>query len=545
MNPQKNNKNRKSIDGFIPLNSPKTNSEKRSSSDGSIGDVFSDKPRSKQGVDDFQNRQEGVSTPSSASNVLAPTPSRPVYNQPPSNSKSIYSKKNGERTDSWEKARKRKKKKRIIITVIVVIVAMFGFLVAKGYIDLLKVFGGGGGAAALNENVDPSLLNVEGDGRVNMLLLGRGGVGHEGPNLTDSIVVVSIDPVEKSAGIVSIPRDTYVTVPDYGSMKINSVFNSGKERALIELSSTDKDSNIKAEDEGLKLTEQTVEDVLGIPIHFNAIVDFDGFIEAIDTVGGIDVNVPKAVQEQMRINGQNYFLDVKAGPKHFDGFEALAYSRSRFTSARGDFDRSERQRLMIVGLKEKVLSVGTFSNPAKISQLLSEFGKNIRTNFSLDDVSRIYTLVKDIDGSKVQSIGLADPPNAFLETANIGGLSVVLPVAGQDNFQDVHHYIRNTLRDSFLKQENASVVILNGTDNPELAAEKAKELRSYGYKVTRIGDAPTNNYNKTTLIDTGFRDNKYTKHYLQKRLGTLATNAFPDNAIRVGTNDFVIILGND
>ncbi len=295
----------------------------------------------------------------------------------------------------------------------------------------------------------------------------------------------------------------------------------------------------------MKLTEQTVEDVLGIPVHYNAMIDFRGFIEAIDTVGGIDVNVPKAVREHMRINNQNYFLNVKPGPKHFGGFEALAYSRSRYTSARGDFDRSERQRLMILGLKDKVLSAGTFSNPAKISQLLDQFGNNVQTSFNFDDLNKIYSIIKDIDSSKVQSIGLADPPHYFLTTANLGGLSVVLPSLGQGNYNDIHYYIRNTLRDSFMKQEDAGVVILNGTGQPSLALQKAEELRSYGYKVTRIDNAPTLDYKKTILVDMGFRDNKYTKHYLEKRLGTYALDSLPDSSIRVGTNDFVIILGDD
>ena len=441
--------------------------------------------------------------------------------------------------------RKKAKEKKIIIAAIVIILSLVGFLVVKGYLNFFKALGGGGGAAALNQNVDPSQLNVEGDGRINILLLGRGGEGHDGPDLTDTIILVSIDPIEKSAGIVSIPRDLYVTVPDYGSMKINTVFYSGKSNYLANAGNTNADTVKKAEKQGVQLVEKTVENVLGIPVHYNATIDFKGFIEAIDTVGGIDVNVPKAVREHMRINGQNYYLNVKAGPKHFEGFEALAYSRSRYTSARGDFDRSERQRLMILGLKDKILSAGTFSNPAKISQLLDQFGKNVQTSFSFDDLNKLYSIVKDIDSNKVQSIGLADPPHYYLTTANLGGLSVVLPALGQDNYKDIHYYIRNTLRDSFMKQEDAGVVILNGTSRPSLALEKAEELRSYGYKVTRIDNTPSSDYKNTILVDMGFRDNKYTKHYLQKRLNITAINSLPDSNLRVGTNDFVIILGDD
>jgi hypothetical protein len=96
-----------------------------------------------------------------------------------------------------------------------------------------------------------------------------------------------------------------------------------------------------------------------------------------------------------------------------------------------------------------------------------------------------------------------------------------------------------------MKQEDASVVILNGTNQPSLALQKAEELRSYGYKVTRVDNATSSDYKQTVLVDMGFRDNKYTKHYLQKRLGTSALDYLQDGSIRVGTNDFVIILGDD
>ncbi|HEX5798019.1 MAG TPA: LCP family protein [Candidatus Saccharimonadales bacterium] len=532
-----NNKKRKSIDGFIPaggsgLGKPSSSSRQH----GSSPSPQNMRPRRR--LDDF-SPQTGDLNPS------------PIKNHEIGVSKkldsesAVFSDKKPQKLDRWEKEKKKKKRKRIILVTIVLLLSLVGFLVVKGYINFFKALGGGGGAAALNENVDPSQLNVEGDGRINILLLGRGGAGHDGPDLTDTIILVSIDPIEKSAGIVSIPRDLYVTVPDYGSMKINSVFYSGKANYLANSSDSNSGTIKKAEKEGLNLAEQTVEDVLGIPVHYNAMINFKGFIEAIDTVGGIDINVPKSVSEHMRINNQNYFLNVKAGPKHFGGFEALAYSRSRYTSARGDFDRSERQRLVIIGLKDKILSAGTFSNPARLSQLFDQFGNNVQTSFNFEDLNKIYSIVKEIDSNKVQSIGLVDPPNNFLTTSNLGGLSVVLPTLGQDNYKDIHHYIRNTLRDSFLKQEDAGVVILNGTSQPSLALQKAEELRSYGYKVTRVDNAPSLDYEKTVLVDMNFRNNQYTKHYLQKRLNNLALDSLPDGNIRVGTNDFVIILGND
>lgn len=434
---------------------------------------------------------------------------------------------------------------KVAAIVIVIFALVFGFLVAKGIINLNRVLQGGGSAAALDENVDPSRLNGEGDGRVNILLMGRGGEGHEGADLTDTIILVSIDPVAKQAALVSIPRDLYVTIPRQGSMKINAAFSTGKMSVLNKASRVTPEVKKQAEEAGFKLLEETVEQSLGVPVHYYAMIDFEGFKQAIDTVGGVSFNAPNAVREDMRIDGKNYKLDVKPGQQNFDGFKALAYARSRHTSARGDFDRSERQRLIIVALKDKVLSLGTFSNPAKMSQLLDNFGSHVQTNFSIQDLSRLYTIAKDINSADVFSIGLADPPNNYVTTSNINGLSVVVPSAGVGNYSAIQSYIRNTLKDSFLRSENANITVLNGTDSTGLATKKADELKSFGYNVGTVDNAPTKNYTKTIVVNLRGDSKKYTQNYLEKRFGISAVSSIPDPAIQAGNADFVIILGTD
>lgn len=247
----------------------------------------------------------------------------------------------------------------------------------------------------------------------------------------------------------------------------------------------------------------------------------------------------------MSIDGRPYTLNVKTGVQHMDGFRALAYSRSRMTSTRGDFDRSERQRSVIIALKEKVLTAGTYSNPIKISQLLDAFGDHVKTNLTIDEMMRLYTIGKDVTADKISSVGLADPPNNYVTTGNIGGLSVVIPRAGVGNYSEIQSYIRNTLKDAFMRDENASVTVLNGTTTPGLATKQAEELKAYGYNIATIGDAPTKNYSQTTLIDLRDGTKKYTKHYLEKRLGVIATTKLPDSTIIPGTADFIIILGSN
>lgn len=459
--------------------------------------------------------------------------------------KAKFKKEKPQYNQSRKKTNKKKKILKILGILLIITVLVLGFLTYKGYITIKKILPGGGLAPALSENVDVSQLKGEGDGRVNILLLGRGGEGHEGADLTDTLILASIDPIAKEASLLSIPRDLYVPVKNVGSMKVNSVFFTGKENYFSKQQSSNNQSTKLAEQAGFEMLETTLESALGVPIHYHLMVDFDGFEQAVNNVGGITINAPDAVSEQMRIKGQNYFLNVQPGWQDMDGFEALAYSRSRFTSPRGDFDRSERQRIIITALKDKILSAGTFGNPQKISNLLNTFGNHLQTNFSVGDLQRLYEISKQIPSDKIASIGLADPPNNFVRTDNVGGLSVVVPSAGVGNFKAIQSFIRNALKDSFLKNENASVMVLNGTNKSGLATEKGEELKSFGYTVTKVDNAPTRTYEKTIVVDLRNGAKKYTKNYLERRFSTTAVSSVPDPAIIPETADFVIILGND
>jgi len=428
---------------------------------------------------------------------------------------------------------------------LVAVIILSGFTFGKAYLKFGQIFKGGGSAAALGKNVDPARLNGEGDGRVNILMLGKGGDGHTAPDLTDTILVASINPIQKEAAILSIPRDLYVKTADQGSMKINAVYANAKQQALSELDSDDKDRNQKAEDAGIKALEQTVEGTMGIPIHYYSMVDFDGFKQAIDTVGGVDVNAPKEVYETMRLDGRNYVLNVQPGQQHFDGFRALAYARSRYTSPRGDFDRSERQRAILVALKEKILTLGTLTNPVRINQLVGDFGDHVSTNLSVDELMRLYEIGKDINSSNIASVGLADPPNNYVVTDNIGGQSVVVPRAGLNNYKEIQNFVRNKLKDGYLVDENASILILNGTYTVGLAGRTAEELKSYGYNLAPVGDASTKGYQDTVIVDLRGGSKKYTRRYLEQRFKTNVVSSLPDSSINPGTADFVIILGQN
>lgn len=439
---------------------------------------------------------------------------------------------------------RKQKIKRGILIFLSIILLVTGFLFVKGYLNLRNIFRGGGNAAVLEEGVDPNKLRGEGDGRVNILMLGRGGGNHDAPDLTDTILIASIDPINKKAGMLSIPRDMWVTTDALGGTKINAVYA----QTLYSAQANGK-SDQQAESEAMAAIEKVVSDTMGIPIHYHAMIDFAGFEKAINTVGGVDIYVDKngVVYEQMwdAIRGQQYVLNVQEGWQKFDGRRALFYARSRYTSERGDFDRAERQRKILLALKDKILSAGTFSNPARLSALMSDFGGHVRTNMSIDEILQIYNIAKDLNNEGIKSISLVDEPNVLLVGDYVYGQSVQIPKAGVDNFSAIQSFVRNTLKDGFIEKENPEIIILNGTNVPGLAQKRANELKSYGYRVTKVGDAPTKTYKQTVFVDLRANDKKYTRHYLQKRLGVQAVESLPDSTIDPGLADFVIIVGQN
>lgn len=433
---------------------------------------------------------------------------------------------------------------RSATAIIVIILLAGGYLFSKGYLQLHKVFTGGSTAAALNSNVDPSQLKGEGSGRVNILLLGIGGPNHDGPDLTDSIMVVSIDVVNHKMALLSIPRDLWVKEPNdfietYG--KINAAYESGKYSYLGQLNGSN--DNINAIKAGFQAADQTFSSVLGIPINYNVLVNFQAFQQAVDAVGGVTVDVPTELYDPT-MAWQNNWNPILAQPgvQHMDGYQALLYARSRETTS--DFARAARQRAILMALKAKVLTAGTLSNPLKISGLLSALGNNVRTDISLSDMDRLYNIIQGIPASSIDSVDLDKAPNDFVTTGDINGQSIVEPKAGLFDYSAIQSFVRNTMRDGYLAKENALIQVLNGTGDPGLATNETNVLKSYGYNVAAPGDAPTSNYQRTVIVDLTHGRDKYTKHYLEQRFSVAATTVLPPG-ISSDHSDFVIILGQD
>lgn len=446
----------------------------------------------------------------------------------------------------FERMRSRKVRRwafRGIAISLVLVITTGGLLVSQSYLKANKVFRGTAGtAAALKKEVTPDLLDGEGSGRVNVLLLGRGGGTHDAPDLTDTLMIASIDPVNKKTTLLSIPRDLWVTVPGQGVSKLNAAFEKGVYAAQgnTKTNSTDPEA-IKA---GFKLVDQTISEATGLTINYNAVVNFDAFKQAVDTVNGVTVTVPSdLIDPTMAWENSNDPVLAHAGTQTMTGVKALQYTRSRETSS--DFARSERQRTVMLALKDKIVSLGTLSDPTKISGLISAFGNNVTTDLSIKNAARLYEISKGISDANTASIDLASGENALVTTGNVNGQSVVLPKAGLFKYDAIKTYLRTQLQDPYILKEQARVMVLNGSITPGLATSMSDNLKAYGYNVTGAANTPTGNYAQTTVIDLSKGKDKFTKHYLEQRFGVTVKTTMPDDTIATNNADFVIIIGSD
>ncbi len=529
----------KNVDGFI-------SSERFKKSSGSIG--FADKKqpdanRNKK-IDDFDKptgyhpSNVDISGATASQPLLPDGPRRRSFDagahsksgksKPPKKQRRFF-----HRPKSWKKFFA-----RTGLTVLALLLLIGGYLGYQFYKTQKKVFSGGGHAAAVCDGEIPlNELKKEGDARVNILLVGTGGPGHDGPDLTDTIIIASVDTLNKKVDLLSIPRDLWVQNSSGGVNKLNAIYPFAKDASNgKKLSDKEKD--------GLKVLDAKITSITGINIHYNALINFKAFKDSVNAVGGVKVNVPETLYDPTIAWENNYNpVIAQKGIQKFNGAKALLYAKSRETSS--DFARSERQRLLLVALKDRVLSLGTYSNPVKISGLLNSLGNNVYTDFDLTSVNCLYKQMSQIPSSSIKSLDMVAPPNSLLTTDMIAGQSVVIPKAGTFSYADIKTFVGSTLRDSALAKENANVMVLNGTSYASLATQEATILKAHGYKVGQVGNAPSKNYQQTVIVDMRGGINKYTKHYLETRFGVKVTSKLPDNSISPGSADFVIILGTD
>lgn len=436
-----------------------------------------------------------------------------------------------------QRARWRRVLKRTALSMLILVIATAAYMGYKFYDTQRQVLSGGGHAPAVcNGDVPVSQLKKEGDGRVNILLLG---IGSEGL-LTDTIMIASIDPMTDKVDLLSIPRDLWVKIPNNGQEKINATYEYGW------TASTAK-TQFEKNRAGVNLMDKVLENVIGVTIHYHAVFDFAAFKQIVDALGGVSVNVPETLYDPT-IAWENHYNPVIAskGIQQFDGAQALLYAKSRQTSS--DFARAERQRLLLVAIKDKALSVGTFSNPVKIVQLMNSLGNNVYSDFDTQSVKCLYTQISEVKSQKIKSLDLVTPPNDLLTTGPHLGRSIVRPKPGLFDYSQVRSYVRKTFRDGFLAKENATVAVYNATNTAGLATATGNTLKTFGYNVTTVENASNQtNPPDTIVVDLSKGVNKYTRNYLENRFGVTSISSLPAGlGISPPQNTaFVIIVGTD
>jgi len=403
------------------------------------------------------------------------------------------------------------------------------------------------------------------DDRINFLLLGVGGAGHDGAELTDTIIFGSLKPSTHEVGMISIPRDLNVNLPGYGYRKINNV------NAFAE-------SNKRGS--GPQATAGIVEEVLGENVHYTVKVDFNGFEEIIDDLGGIDVYVERSFADTTYPLddglGSVQTVSFTEGWMHMNGATALQFARSRHGSngEGSDFARAARQQKMLLGVKDKALSLGVLLNPGKLNRILGTIQDNVQTNLTLWEMMRFVKYIPDVSSENI-AMHVLDNRGGLLFDDYLNGAYILRPY--EEDWSELHAAADNIFEKSpndpiFTTTSpesnpalNVTVEIQNGTGTTGLASQAAQLLEGSGFTVQTIGNALNRESPKTIIYDLtdGEKDEELAalKEYLSADVymstkGYLAADAVvPDEVLATTPGidlltsttdiDFLIILGQD
>ncbi len=335
----------------------------------------------------------------------------------------------------------------------------------------------------------------EKEDRINILLLGIGGEGHEGGQLTDTIVVMSIKPSTHRAALISVPRDLLVNIPGYGLRKINNANAFGEQ-----------DEHGKGPD----LTREVIGDALKLPIHYYVRVDFQAFEEIVDTLGGLSVMVDNSFTDyQYPTKDKKYqVISFEAGPQIMNGERAIKFGRSRHSGMNNegsDFARSKRQQKLLVAFKEKILSAELLLKPQKISDIINALQTHIVTDFQSWEMVKLATLAKDIDQRTITNVVLDDGLNGFLYPENVEGAYVLRPRGG--SFDAIAEKVAGVFNnpqgasDATIAPRKARVIVKNGTTAAGLAGRTAETLKGRGFTILSFGNASKQDREKTAIYD--------------------------------------------
>ncbi len=356
----------------------------------------------------------------------------------------------------------RRRRWKVFFAVLVLLMVSVGSLAFYVLHTSSKIFENGIGGVSLIKSLvgnNSNTLKGESDDRINILLTGMGGPSHPGAFLTDSMMILSIKPKEKTVAMLSIPRDLLVPIQDHSEDKINAAFADGVSD-YSNKNCTGKNNTAActkaAMTAGAALSSQTVSTLTGLTIHYYVNVEFSGFEKIVDDLGGIDVNVPRAIYDPSYPaydNGPYTTFKISAGPHHLDGATALKYARSRESTS--DFDRSSRQQQILLAIKDKATATNFLSNPSQLLNVFNSLTDSIYTNFSPAEIKSFISIIKGADTKSAISKVLTNGPGGQLVDYN-DGTYYLKPKTG--NFKEIQSIAANL----FSQKKDVSLEVSNG-----------------------------------------------------------------------------------
>ena len=404
-----------------------------------------------------------------------------------------------EPTKSRQKSKTEKKEKKpkskvrrivtiVILAIVLILIAGVSAFILWGNDIIAKITGGQGTVLDLitltKETYDP--LKTDANGRTNILAFGTSGYNmegdegngvHDGAQLTDSIMMISIDQQTGDIAMLSLPRDLKASPTCTATGKINEVYwcNGGSGTATIEQ---------EAEAANALMTE--VGSILGVDFQYFAHLNWGSLVYIVDTLGGITVTLDEDIMDYYW-TGAVFEAGV---PYTINGEQALGLARARHGTIGGDFSRGSSQQKILIGIKDKI-----FEKDFSITDLMGlagALGDNLRTNFSLSEMKTLAHLTEEFDLNNARQISLVDYNKNiyYMTTGTINGISYVLPSAGVGNYGAIQDFVSKNLSSDPRDYEEPSILVLNATETAGLASSEQANLIAAGYTDVDVDDAP-------------------------------------------------------
>lgn len=363
-----------------------------------------------------------------------------------------------------------------------------GYVFVYGVGQLLESFGLGSPVANVPAPPGPfasidSVAPWTGKDRLNILLLGLDQRDDEvgQPSRSDTIIVLTMDPVSKTAAMLSIPRDLMVPIPGIGENKINTAHFFGE---------------VQREGYGPTLARRTIEQNFGIPIHYYARVNFRGFERLIDAIGGIDIDVPRPIldDEYPLEGGGVKRVYVPAGWQHMDGRTALEYARSRHADS--DFGRNQRQQQVLVSAANRAFQLDMVP---KLPGMLGILRESVTTDIPPTTILSIAQLARSIGGRNISSAAI---DGTMFTVHSDAQTYYLVPKWPEIKKLVARVFAGSPSPDSSDEQlESARIEVLNGTGRVGLAAATGSFLKDKGFVLVRIDNADKDDYSQTAIIN--------------------------------------------